>query len=153
MFSVAELEQVSISLDECSTHTVTPASLWTHWKQTLSGSDTIFLIRVPLSLISSPLTPLRIELQLSHKEHTFFTFPSLLQWHSNRSNTNFWISLVIVGNSVFCSWIETSFDPHSPPPFLLSLKLPLLPLGTECGAAVKDSTSDTKKRPRDLCVS
>lgn len=27
-----------------------------------------------------------------------------------------------------------------------------LPLESECGAAVKDSTSDTKRRPRDLCV-
>lgn len=43
--------------------------------------------------------------------------------------------------------------PTRPPLFLLSLELPLFPLGTECGAAVKDSTSDTKRRPRDLCVS
>lgn len=141
-----------------------PRPLLTQWKPWPLGSATIFLISTLLSLIYLLVVEVWIELHPTWQSHTLCCFQShsLLQWHAAALNTNFWIIAVIVGNSSFCSlnrgevWPALTPFFHEPPTPTppLSPELPLFfPLGSECGAAVKDSTSDTKKWPRDLCVS
>lgn len=129
----------SVGLGNTGGQRVTPKPLspphpfLTQWKPWPLGSATIFLISTPLSLIYPLVVEVWIELHPTRQARTLCFFHSLpfLQWHAAVLNTNFWIIMVNVGNSSFCSWVEERFDPHPPPPHPPFLDTPLSPLCPE----------------------